>query len=44
MLQILFKIRYCEKELSKSLKKLILFFLLNAIPSNRQDYENQKGP
>ena len=39
-----FFIRYFERELSKSLKKLTLFFLLNSFPFNGQDHEKQKGP
>ena len=33
------KIRYFERELSKSLKKLTLFFLLNPVPFNGQSYQ-----
>ena len=39
-----FKIRYFKRGLPKSLKKLTLFFLLNPVPFNEQDYEKQKGP
>ena len=42
MQEILFKIRYFEKELSKSLKKLTLFFLPNPVPFNGQSYQKQK--
>ena len=43
MQEILLKIRYIEKGLSKSLK-LTLFFLLNPVPFNGQCYEKQNGP
>ena len=42
MQEILLKIRYFERGLSKSLK-LILFFLLNPVPFNGQSYQKQKG-
>ena len=38
------KIRYFEGGLSKSLKNLTLFFLLNPIPFNEQDRKKQEGP
>ena len=44
MQEILLKIRYCERGLSKSLKKLILFFLSNPVPFNGQSYLKEKGP
>ena len=45
MKEILFKIRYFEMGLSKSLKKVIFIFLLsNPNPFNGQDYEKQKEP
>ena len=28
----------------KALKKLVLFFLSNTVPSNGQSYQEQKGP
>ena len=43
MQEILFKIRYFERGLSKSLKKLTLFFLSNPVPFNGQSYQKQKG-
>ena len=43
MQEILFKIRYFERGLSKSLKKLTLFFLSNPVPFNGQSYLKQKG-
>ena len=43
MQEILLKVRYFEKGLSKSLKKLTLFFLLNPAPFNGQSYQKQKG-
>ena len=42
--KILLKIRYFQRRLSKSLKKLTLFFLLNPVPFNGQNYQKQKGP
>ena len=47
MQEILFKIIYFERGLSKSLKKLkklTLFFLSNPVPFNAQSYQKQKGP
>ena len=44
MQEILLKIIFFEKGLSKSLKKLTLFFLLNLVPFNGQSYQKQKGP
>ena len=44
MQEILLKIRFFEKELSKAFKKLTLFFLLNPVPFNGQSYQKQKGP
>ena len=44
MQEIVLKIRYFERGLSKSLKKLTLFFLLNPVPFNEQSYQKQKGP
>ena len=37
------KIRYFERGLSKSLKKLTLFFVLNPVPFKGQVYQKQKG-
>ena len=39
-----FKNKIFERGLSKSLKKLTLFFLLNPVPFNGQSYQKQKGP
>ena len=44
MQEILLKIRYFERGLRKSLKKLTLFFLSNPVPFNGQNYKKQKGP
>ena len=33
-----------EKGLSKSLKKLTLFFLSNPVPFKGQNYQKQRGP
>ena len=41
MQEVLLKIRYFERGLSKTLKKL---FLLNPVPFNGQNYQKQKGP
>ena len=38
------KVRYFETGLSKSLKKVNLFFISNAVPFNKQNYRKQKGP
>ena len=43
MQEILLIIRYFERGLSKSLKKLTLFFLSNPVPFSEQDYGKQKG-
>ena len=40
--KILLKIKYFERGLSKSLKKLTLFFLSNPVPFNGQNYQKQK--
>ena len=44
MQEILLKIRFFERELSKTLKKLTIFFLLNPFSFNGQSYQKQKGP
>ena len=44
MQEIVLKIRYFERGLSKKTLKLYLFFLLNPSPFNRQNDQNQKGP
>ena len=43
MLEILLKIKYFERGLSKRFKKLTSFFLLNPVPFNGQSYQKQKG-
>ena len=43
MQENLLKIRHLKKVLSKSLKKLTLFFLSNPVPFNGQSYQKQKG-
>ena len=43
MLEILLKIKYFKRGLSKNLKKLISFFLSNPVPFNGQSYLKQKG-
>ena len=44
MQEIILKVRYFERGLSKSLKKVTSFFLSNPVPFNRQNYQKQKGP
>ena len=44
MQEILSKIKYYERRLSKTFKKVNLFFLLNPVPVNGQSYQKQKGP
>ena len=44
MQEILFKIRYFERRLSKTLQKLTLFLLPDPVPFNGQNYQKQKGP
>ena len=44
MQEIILKIRYFERVLSKRHKKITFFFLINPVPFNEQDYEKQKGP
>ena len=44
MQEIILKVRYFERGLSKSLKKITSFVLSNPVPSNRQNYQKQKGP
>ena len=44
MQEILLKIRYFEKGLPKSFKKLTLLFLSNPVPFNGQNYQKQKEP
>ena len=43
MHKIILKASYFERELSKSLKNVTSFFLLNPVPFNRQNYQKQKG-
>ena len=42
MQEIILTVRYFESGLSKSLEKVTLFFLLNPVPFNRQNFKNQK--
>ena len=44
MQEILLKIRYFEKGLPKSLKKVNLIFSFEPSPFNGQNYQKQKGP
>ena len=43
MHEIILKVSYFEKGLSKSLKKVTSFFLPNPVPFNRQNDKKQKG-
>ena len=43
MQEILLKIEYFERGLSKTLKNSTLFFLPNSVPFNVQSYQKQKG-
>ena len=43
MQEILLKIRFFERGLSKSLEKSTLFFLPNPVPFSGQSYKKQKG-
>ena len=44
MQEIILKVKYFERALSKSLKKGNFIFLLNPDPFNRQNYQKQKRP
>ena len=44
MQEILLTVRYFERGLSKSLKKVTLFFSLNPVPFNGQNCKKQKDP
>ena len=44
MHEIILKVRYFERGLSKTLNKATSFFLSNPVPINRQNYHKQKGP
>ena len=44
MQEILLTVRYFERGLSKSLKKVTLLFLLNPVPFNGQSCNKQKEP
>ena len=39
-----FRQKMCTENYQKALENLTLFFLLNPVPFNGQDYEKQKGP
>ena len=43
MQEIILKVRYLERRLSKSLKKGNFIFYLNPDPFNRQNFQKQKG-
>ena len=44
MQELLLTVRYFERGLSKSLKKITLFLLLNPVPFNGQNCKRQKEP
>ena len=44
MQEILLKIRYFDRGLSKTFKKVKFFFLSNPVPFYGQSYQKQKGP
>ena len=44
MQEILLKIIYFERGISKTFKNSTLFFLPNPVPFNVQSYQKQKGP
>ena len=44
MQEIILKVRYFERGLSKSLKKVTLFSPSNPVPFNRQNYQKQNEP
>ena len=44
MQEIILKVKYFDRGLSKSLKKVTSFFLSNPVPFSRQIYQKQKGP
>ena len=43
MQEIILKVRYFERALSKILKKDKFFFLSSSVPFNMQNYQKQKG-
>ena len=43
MQEIILKVRYFERGLSKSLKKVTFFCLSSPVPFNRQNFQKQKG-
>ena len=43
MQEVILKVRYFERGLSKALKRLSLFFLLNPVHFNGQRYQKQNG-
>ena len=42
MHEIILKVSYFERGLSKSLKKVASFFVSNPVPFNRHNYQKQK--
>ena len=44
MQEIILKVSYFERGLSKCLNKGNSIFLSNPVPFNRQNYQRQKGP
>ena len=44
MKEIILKISYFQRTLSKTFEKFTSFFLSNLVPFNGQSYQKQKGP
>ena len=44
MHEIILKVRYFERGLSKALGQVTSFFLPNPVPLNRKNYQKQKEP
>ena len=44
MQEIPLKVRYFERGLTKTFKKVNFIFLSNPVPFNGQNYHKQKGP
>ena len=43
MQEILLKLDVLKQDYQKALKRVTLFFLLNPVPFNRQNYQNKRG-
>ena len=44
MQEIILEVDILKENYQKALKKITSFFLLNPVPFNKQNYQNQKGP